>query len=88
MDASTSEFVRHPVPEMPESRPAARQLEAAARREYARELADAYEDGRRDGNTDSWISGAKIGGFCGWLLGMGMGAGITMAAIHYGRAFA
>lgn len=46
-----------------------------------RELNEAYQAGRQQGSTDSWTSGAKIGAFCGVLLGATLAVAFQIGAV-------
>lgn len=53
------------------------ELRISAAREKITELRQAYERGREDGrdlNQAHWIAGAKVGAFCGALVGLAVGA--------------
>ncbi len=85
MDQSSPESVRTPRFEFSERWEKARSnalqgraataklLQHVAQQEKLREINEAFEAGRRAGSTQDWISGAKIGAFCGLLVGLAAG---------------
>ncbi len=68
--------------------PRIRALRQLAQIEAGLEISQAYEAGRADGSTEHWLRGAKVGGFCGLLVGLAIGTGGAIALVNLGRAFA
>ncbi len=68
--------------------PRIRALRQLAQIEAGLEISQAYEAGRADGATEHWLRGAKVGTFCGLLIGMAIGTGGAIVFTYLGRAFA